>query len=315
MQGSESVSCAESHANLGEENLTALLESNDTLIAMFDKQYECVYANKAFSDFYQKNSNDIFGHPISDIVGRELFNNVIREQCDTAIHGKEVNYESWMQFPHVGYHFCDVKIKPIFDKHGEVKYFALYMMDETIHQEYTTRLEEMANTDPLTGTYNRRYFIEFGDREFDRAHRYHRPLSLLLFDLNDFKSVNDRFGHEEGDRLLVEICRSVDDALRSSDCFARVGGDEFAIILPEQDNQQAMECALRVRAAIQNTHIKINDFLIEGAASTGIASLQQGMRAFTYLWKTADYDLYSNKPDPQRYEFLHGDNGSQMAAN
>ena len=129
--------------------------------------------------------------------------------------------------------------------------------------------------------------------------------------MNGFKAVNDRFGHEVGDRLLVEVCRSVEETLRSSDCFARIGGDEFAITLPEQDNQQALGCALRVRNAIQNTHIQEDEQRITGSASTGVATLQQGMHGFSYLWKTADFDLYSNKPNPQNYAFLHN-KGAQI---
>ena len=313
MHGSESAGCAVKQPIMGIQQLSALLECDDTSIALFDSQYICIYSNQAFANFYQKKYDDICGHPISDIVGLELFQNIIREQCDKAIHGNSVCYESWFQFPFAGYHFCNIKIKPIMDAEQNIDFFALYLQDETISQEYTTRLEEMANTDPLTGIYNRRYFVDFGEREFDRAHRYRRPLSMVLFDMNGFKSVNDRFGHEVGDRLLVEVCRSVEEALRSSDCFARVGGDEFAITLPEQDHQQALGCALRVRTAIQNSFIIEDGQRIEGSASTGTSTLQQGMHAFTYLWKTADFDLYSNKPNPQNYEFLNNKNAQMVS--
>ena len=308
MLGTEASGCAIKQPTVGIQQLSALLECDDTSIALFDKHYICAYSNPAFTDFHHTKSDKIYGHPISDIVGQELFHSVIREQCDRAIHGDNISYEAWLQFPLAGQHFCNISIKPILDDAQNINFFALYLKDLTHSQEHTMRLQEMANTDPLTGIYNRRYFVDFGEREFDRARRYQRPLSMLLFDMNGFKEVNDHFGHAAGDRLLVDVCRGVEKILRSSDCFARVGGDEFAVTLPEQNKQDALGCALRVRNAIQNSFIVEDGQRIQGSASIGVSTLQQGMHAFSYLWKTADFDLYSNKPNAQSYGFSHNKN-------
>lgn len=280
--------------------LQALLELSDTLIALVDRHYNFLFANQSFLDFYQLNRIDVEGHHISDVIGRDLFNNVVRETLEQASRGDTTTYTSWFQFPRAGYRFCEFTFKPLEFPDGEFSNIAIYVRDETANQEQTNRLEEMANTDPLTGTFNRRYFIDFGDREMDRARRYKRPLSLLLIDLNDFKAVNDTHGHDAGDKLLIAVCKAVESAIRSSDCFARIGGDEFAVILPEQDQHQAMEVSLKIRAAIEKSMIQVGREKIYGSASTGIATLHRQMTNFNQLWKTADHDLYSHKPSARQ---------------
>lgn len=124
--------------------------------------------------------------------------------------------------------------------------------------QLTKQLEQLASLDPLTGVYNRRKFLEIGSSELERAKRYDRNMSLLMFDLDNFKDVNDSYGHAAGDEVLkkvVEICRN---SLRSQDCMGRFGGDEFVILMPETTIDAAMEAAVRLNAEIQNSKFKWN---------------------------------------------------------
>lgn len=112
------------------------------------------------------------------------------------------------------------------------------------------RLIDLARTDPLTGISNRRYFIELLEREFIRARRYRRPLSLLYLDLDGFKELNDRHGHLFGDDVLRGATRSLSSVLRSTDLLARIGGDEFAVLLPETQLPDAQNVAGKLRRAL-----------------------------------------------------------------
>jgi diguanylate cyclase (GGDEF)-like protein len=110
----------------------------------------------------------------------------------------------------------------------------------------------LADLDALTGLHNRRYFHETLARECARAHRYERKLSLIVFDLDDFKEINDRIGHLAGDTVLAEAAERVRDVVRTADIACRVGGDEFAVILPESSLEDADQLYRRIQNAISS---------------------------------------------------------------
>jgi diguanylate cyclase (GGDEF)-like protein len=160
--------------------------------------------------------------------------------------------------------------------------------------QLTGKLEQLASLDPLTGVYNRRKFLEIGSSELERAKRYGRNLSLLMFDLNNFKDVNDSYGHAAGDEVLkkvVEICRN---GLRNQDCIGRFGGDEFIILMPETTIEAAVEAATRLNAEIQNSTFK-RDWNIHLSLSYGVASATAKDSSIEQLMHRADILLYEMK--------------------
>ena len=110
---------------------------------------------------------------------------------------------------------------------------------------------ELAELDSLTGLHNRRLFYEFLSREIARSHRYERYVSLIVFDLDDFKRINERIGHLGGDGVLAEVADKVRTVVRATDIACRVGGDEFAVILPESSRDDAELLADRIALAIR----------------------------------------------------------------
>ena len=115
--------------------------------------------------------------------------------------------------------------------------------------EELRKLQINAATDPLTGLYNRRFFDDFFDKELNRSVRYTHRLALVVFDLHRFKEVNDRYGHPQGDLLLQMAASTLRKSLRTSDYAFRIGGDEFALLLPQSDPEQAASLSRRLRAA------------------------------------------------------------------
>jgi len=118
-----------------------------------------------------------------------------------------------------------------------------------IEYEELKKLQINAATDPLTGLYNRRLFEEYFDKELNRSMRYNHHLGLVVFDMHVFKQINDRYGHPRGDQLLRAAAQTLRDSLRTSDYAFRVGGDEFALLLPQTDSEQSMALAKRLRTA------------------------------------------------------------------
>ena len=149
----------------------------------------------------------------------------------------------------------------------------------------------LADTDALTGLRNRRFFHETLLRECTRAHRYGRSLALLALDVDDFKAINERVGHLAGDTVLAETAARLRAALRASDVACRVGGDEFAILLPEAGARQAAQLYDRVETAVSSEPIGTIERL---TLSGGVAQLADGEDA-TAFFERADEALYRAK--------------------
>lgn len=160
--------------------------------------------------------------------------------------------------------------------------------------EELKKLELNAVTDPLTGLYNRRLFGESFEKELNRARRYTQPLSLAILDLHRFKEVNDKHGHPRGDEVLRATAATLKKALRTSDSAFRIGGDEFALLLPQTDSQQALALSRRVEAVLVEM---LEPLQLQVAVSMdhGIAIFPQDAEQADQLIRIADERLYRQK--------------------
>lgn len=174
----------------------------------------------------------------------------------------------------------------------------LSIAKKTVEVEHRLKeqAEELAHTDYLTGLYNRRYFVELAERELDRASRYKRALTMIMLDIDNFKVVNDTRGHSAGDVVLQEVARLIRDTVRSVDIVGRIGGEEFAVVLVEMDESQALEAAERVRRAVEQASIAVHEGVpIQVTISVGLSHLEGRDANFDTLLSEADRAMYAAK--------------------
>src|ERR1700730_278587 len=160
--------------------------------------------------------------------------------------------------------------------------------------EELRKLQINATTDPLTGLYNRRFFDDYFEKELNRSIRYSHRLALVVFDLHRFKEVNDRFGHPQGDVLLQMAATTLRKSMRTSDYAFRIGGDEFALLLPQSDTEQATAMSRRLRAAYAAT-IEPLRLGVSLALDYGLAVYPDDGEQQEVLIRVADERLYQLK--------------------
>jgi diguanylate cyclase (GGDEF)-like protein len=156
-------------------------------------------------------------------------------------------------------------------------------------------LRSLSETDELTGLNNRRAFTKLVNREAKKASRYGRPYSIMMLDTDNLKYVNDNHGHSAGDKLLKMVSESIDDTLRDSDIIARVGGDEFIIMLTDTDSTRAKDAAERIKRTICSTATVVEGNTITATVSIGIASYPDDSNDLNEIMKLADKSLYQSK--------------------
>ncbi len=172
----------------------------------------------------------------------------------------------------------------------------LWQVQDITREENALReLQRVSSLDPLTGLFNRRAFMQLWRRERARAMRLGAPLSLVIMDLDFFKQINDRFGHQAGDEVLTHVARTLEQQTRDTDIVARFGGEEFVMLLPDTDLHGALEAAEKVREALANTPVHLSDHRrVPVTLSTGVAQWEES-EAFEALYKKADAALYQAK--------------------
>jgi diguanylate cyclase (GGDEF)-like protein len=170
-----------------------------------------------------------------------------------------------------------------------------FMTGENIELEYHEEIYRLMTVDGLTQVYNRRYFNEALEREFNRSKRYERALALIAFDVDFFKRINDSHGHLAGDNVLRQLALAVKPRLRREDLFARTGGEEFAILLPEIGLEGARTTAEKVRRIVEGLPLRHEQKSLQCTISLGVAALQGTESAPDDLYKAADTRLYEAK--------------------
>ena len=156
-------------------------------------------------------------------------------------------------------------------------------------------LEELSDTDELTGLKNRRGFNNALQAEIKKSVRYNRPFSILMMDSDNLKPVNDRFGHAIGDKLIMTIGQVIQESLRETDVLARYGGDEFVVILTETTEEHAADVAERIRTAVENTSFSAQGERVSSTISIGVSGFSKESPGEEEIMLRADRKLYESK--------------------
>lgn len=208
-----------------------------------------------------------------------------REDVDSKVRGLSAGASDYLTKP-----FDQLELIARVNVHMNLK----RLRDEL--REKNEELERLARTDELTGVANRRYLMECLEQEFARSQRYQRPFSLLMADLDHFKRINDSYGHQVGDDVLVRTAAAMRSTLRQNDIVGRYGGEEFALMLPETEVEGALTVAERCRQMIEELVVEVQGVRVPVTASLGLATNPSAsIASVDALMRVADGALYEAK--------------------
>jgi diguanylate cyclase (GGDEF)-like protein len=282
-------------------------------IFVVDREFRVLMWNRFMQDHSGLPADAVVGKPIFDSFP-ELPRVWLTRKLESVFQLGSFAFSSWEQRPYlfkfehdrpitggVDYMQQDCTFMPL-TRGREVVAVCVTISDVTNvsvmqreREEAVIKLQEYANRDGLTGIANRRFFESRLRDEYARWQRYGGDLSVLLFDIDHFKLINDRFGHVIGDAVLREMAQRVCAAVRAQDTFGRFGGEEFALLLPCTALDEAMIVAEKIRMTIGDTPVEVEDVSVPVTASVGGASARSGVSAYEVLVNNADAALYSAK--------------------
>jgi diguanylate cyclase (GGDEF)-like protein len=282
-------------AKQGLETLYAALDNVDSGLLVLNKELRAVYSNPVLHTMFRANSSDEIRET------KPLYADMLAASAQAVA----VDLEDYVARRLAWVQSGDSKPMDLAMTDGTVLRCHLAVLPDDgrmlIYSDVTDivrnaeELERLATTDGMTGIYNRRHFLTLADREWDRARRYGRPISVLMIDIDYFKSINDDFGHQVGDEMIVHLANLARDCKRECDVLARIGGEEFALLLPETDLSQAQVVAERLRSEVAAKSLVVASRSIPATVSIGVATLVTAMSNISDLMKAADQALYDAK--------------------
>jgi diguanylate cyclase (GGDEF)-like protein/PAS domain S-box-containing protein len=279
-------------------HLLRLQATVDTLpipIFIKDRERRYISCNKAFEDHLGLPAAAIIGKTVFDVTSEDMAAIHDRSDVEHLALGGSQTYESRVR--HADGSFHDVVFhKAVFlDVDGQPDGIVGAMLDISERKALERRLELLAATDFLTGTYNLRTFYDLGRHELSRLARNDGELALVVIDLDHFKEINDRLGHAAGDDALRQFVAVATENLREQDIFARAGGDEFRLLLPDTSPFGAHLVAERIRNAVNQITICSPRGEIRLSISCGIARCLPGDESLDHATMMADDALYQAK--------------------
>jgi diguanylate cyclase (GGDEF)-like protein/PAS domain S-box-containing protein len=286
--------------------LSSAVEHSPAAIMITDMNGKIEYVNPKFTAVNGYTLEEVFGKNPRVLKSNQTPPEIYTELWQTILAGKEWRGEFLNRKKNGELYWEFASISAITDLNGSITHFVSVNEDITARKDAEEKiirlnagLELLAMTDHLTSLYNRRYFMQRGTEEFKRAGRNGQPLSLLMLDIDEFKRVNDSHGHEAGDMALQQVAAVLKSSLREIDILGRMGGEEFAVLLPNTSLREAVSLAERVQQVMAETPFEIPGasltITIKITVSIGVAVIADEMSGIDDLLRNADAALYYAK--------------------
>ncbi len=279
---------------------TLLETTNDVVIITDITPFEqggprIVYVNPAFEELMGYSAQEVIGESPRILHGPNTDRQTRYRIRKAILNGKSLRTELMKYSKNGQSHWLDMNIMPLRNEDGMIEYYASIERDLNRYKKMERQLANMALFDSLTGALSRAAFMQHAEKEFKRAQRYSRPLSVIMLDIDHFKKINDQYGHAAGDHVLQIFVEAIEEEIRSTDVIGRIGGEEFALLLADTTQNAAAYLAERVRERITKYPYIAGKMLIEVTASLGVAVMNADDSGFNVLLQRADEALYSAK--------------------
>lgn len=265
------------------------------LVDVLQAGHPVVHCNDAFCTFTGYSPGEVLGRNCRFLQGEDLQQPGCHQIAEAIAQGRETRVVVRNYKRDGTLFYNELNIAPLIDEQGRVTHFLGVLRDISEQIAIEEQLRELASTDPLTGLLNRRRFEGLVNQEILRSHRYDRPMVALMLDLDHFKLVNDAHGHACGDAVLMGFAAVIARGLRVHDVCARVGGEEFAAMLPETPIAAGLEVAERLRRSVEAMRTSWDGEEIAVTTSIGITQLTSWDQGYGSLIERADAALYASK--------------------
>ncbi len=286
------------------EELRLFADNVPAMTLAFDENLRCLFVNKRYADFFGLSRADIVGRHLRETVGEKVYSEIAGHFAQ-VLQGHPVTYQRTLKRANGETRYLEARLLPHIGNQGKVLGGFTVMTDITEHKLTEERIQRVAHHDSLTGLPNRLLFNDRLEQAISLAKRDSRQFALLYLDLDRFKPVNDSLGHTAGDDLLQAVAARIRQQVRESDTVARVGGDEFNVILPDiARREEAETVAKKIIAALAAPfQLGSRTQRVDIGASIGIALYPTDARDADALVKAADAAMYSAKQVGSSYRF------------
>jgi diguanylate cyclase (GGDEF)-like protein/PAS domain S-box-containing protein len=266
------------------------------MILYVDREMRCVFANKRYADFFGVGVADIIGRQLAEVIGDAAYQKLGQHFRD-ALAGRPVGYQRMVPRDNGEQRWIEVKLVPRPADQGPNPGFYSMATDITEHKQSEERIQYLAHHDSLTALPNRLLFNDRLGQAISLSKRDSRQFALLYLDLDRFKAVNDNLGHGAGDELLKSAADRIRQQVRESDTVARIGGDEFAVILRDIANRDAVAGIAEkiINALTAPFHLTSRKQKVEIGVSIGIGVYPADGQDIDTLITQADTAMYSAK--------------------
>ena len=281
------------------ELLSSAMDQANDAMAIFEwrgtGEWRFAYVNDTFVRLTGHLRDDVVGRNSDFLIGPQTDLEVLHDFRVKLLAGESVRGEIAFHRADGTVFWAELNGRPISNPAGKVINTIIVYRDVTEKHFHDERLSFEAAHDPLTGAYNRRFFIQTLDAAVREAQRRDVSYGLLFVDLDDFKPINDQHGHEAGDRFLVELCASIASRLRRGDVFARMGGDEFAVLLLGCTQPQGERIANYMLDLVRDFSLLWHGHRLRAGASIGVACIDRSVERSADAMRAADEACYTAK--------------------